>query len=62
MNKNWNLKPETKVRLQAEHIANRKATRQDLYARLIEAAFRNRHNQTGQDYLASAKRMRAQGI
>jgi hypothetical protein len=60
--KNVNLKPETITRLQKEYVENRKATRQDLYNRLIVAAFKNRHNPTGQDYLASAKRIRAQGI
>ena len=60
--KNANLKPETIARIQKEYIVNRKATRQVLYNRLVVAAFKNRHNPTGQDYLASAKRIKAQGI
>lgn len=60
--KNANLKPETIVRIQKEYAVNRKATRQDLYNRLVAAAFKNRHNPTGKDYLASAKRIKAQGF
>ena len=52
------LKPETVKRLKKEYVENRQSTRLDLYKRLVVAAWNNRHNPTGQDYLTSAKRMR----
>mgnify|MGYP001593851821 CR=1 FL=1 len=52
------LRPETLIRIQAEVKAQTEKARIDLYKRLILAAYNNRHNPTGIDYLESAKRMR----
>lgn len=58
MIKGIKLKPETVKRLEAEMILERIENQKSLYSRLIIAAFENRHNPTGRDYLESAKKYR----
>lgn len=50
------LKPETVTRIRNESIVKHFETLQSLYERCIEAAYNNRHNPTGRDYLERAKK------
>ena len=52
------MKPETIARKLAEEKAEREAIRVRLLDELVKAAWRNRHNPTGRDFLDAAKQYR----